>query len=413
MTRISRRGFTLVELLVVVAIIAVIIALLLPAVQSAREAARKSSNRAKSSSEDAKYDQTPSQPAAGTPSALPPLAIARVMSFQATITLTPMLSVGTATPESIYKASFTGKLQAVKPTEAGESVDCEITFPLPPQIISLADLSIIVAGKSSDKIALRDGRLIWHGPLSDKPADLDVTYTAVGKGLFQMTVPPGGILDFFDLTLEAKGPDVQMMELSFQPTEYHREDGVSKYTWNYKNLFTGEPIRLNVLGIAPIDRLGELTWLGPISVVTFGILVGLVVSAAGIARFNLWMLLMTVGAFAGTYPLMYFAQEYIPLNTAIFASACLVLAIIAVRAVTLMPVWLALSGIVFPAAAILAITIAAAIATQLQGILLTVEALFFFIAVMMLMPKVWAIATAAKPEKWQVKREEVRSEMQE
>ena len=36
-----RRGFTLVELLVVIAIIAILIALLLPAVQAAREAARR------------------------------------------------------------------------------------------------------------------------------------------------------------------------------------------------------------------------------------------------------------------------------------------------------------------------------------------------------------------------------------
>ena len=37
----ARRGFTLVELLVVIAIIAILIALLLPAVQAAREAARR------------------------------------------------------------------------------------------------------------------------------------------------------------------------------------------------------------------------------------------------------------------------------------------------------------------------------------------------------------------------------------
>ena len=41
-SRTQRRGFTLVELLVVIAIIAVLIALLLPAVQAAREAARRS-----------------------------------------------------------------------------------------------------------------------------------------------------------------------------------------------------------------------------------------------------------------------------------------------------------------------------------------------------------------------------------
>ena len=40
-TILIRRGFTLVELLVVIAIIAILIALLLPAVQAAREAARR------------------------------------------------------------------------------------------------------------------------------------------------------------------------------------------------------------------------------------------------------------------------------------------------------------------------------------------------------------------------------------
>jgi hypothetical protein len=100
------------------------------------------------------------------------------------------------------------------------------------------------------------------------------------------------------------------------------------------------------------------------------------------------MLLLTVGTFAGAYPLMYFAQEYVSLGPAVLISAGVALAIIAVRAITLMGAWLALTGVVLPAVAILAVTLVAAIWPSLQGILLTAEALGFFIAAMMLLPRV-------------------------
>jgi prepilin-type N-terminal cleavage/methylation domain-containing protein len=395
MLRPIRRAFTLTELLVVVIVIAILIALLLPAVQKVREAAvaKKLANEAQYGSGPQMAQNNLREAPAGQPP--PPRPRAHVRTFTADVVLTPRLSVGTATPESIYEARFTGTVQAVRPRD--EAGDCELELPLPPQTISLADLAITADGKSSEMVALRDGKMIWRGALTAEATELVITYTAVGKGLYELSVPPGGILDHFEITLTANGSDVRLMELSLQPTSLARSADATTYTWDYRRLLFGQPIRLDVLGIAPIDRLGELRWLAPVSVLIFGLLVGLVIRAAGVTRFDRWMLLLTVGMFAGAYPLMYFAQEYIPLWAAVVASAGVALAIIGVRAITLVGVKLALAGVVLPAATIMAVTLVAAIAPRLQGILLTAEALAFFITAMMLFPHLRATDAAPAP----------------
>jgi prepilin-type N-terminal cleavage/methylation domain-containing protein len=391
-----RRAFTLSELLVVVVIITILIALLLPAVQRVRESAV-----AKKLANERQFGFAPEMQAANVAQAEPgkppvPRPKARVKSFVADVTLTPKLSVGTATPESIYEARFSATIEAVQTGK--EADECELELPLPPQTISLADLSIKAGDQSSEQVAIRDSKMIWRGPLKAGPTRLVITYSAVGKGLYELSVPPGGILDEFKITLTASGSDIRLMELSLQPTSLAKASGTTTYTWDYKRLLFGQPVRLDVLGIAPIDRLGELTWLGPVSVVVFGLLVGLVIHTAQVTRFDRWMLLLTIGTFAGAYPLMYFAQEYIPLEAAVLASSGLALAIIGVRAVTLMSVKLALFGVVLPAATILAVTLFAAIVPRLQGILLTAEGLGFFIVAMMLFPKLqFDFATETPP----------------
>lgn len=403
MTAPSRRAFTLVELLVVIAIIATLIGLLLPAVQSAREAARRSSMKGGYAGPGAEFEPT-ADAAIEPPAALPE---ARIASFEADVTLTPKLSVGTVTPESIYEARFEGTIAAARAegaqrTDASAPGDSEIALPLPPQIISLADLSITINGQASERVALRDGKLVWRGMLPAEPTPLRVTYTAVGKGLYELTSAPGGLLDKYQVSLTANGSDVRLLELSLQPTSLERAGGSSTYRWDYERLLFGRPVRIDVLGIAPIDRLGELTWLGPLSVVAFGLLVGLVVQAAAVPHFDRWMLLLTIGTFAGAYPLMYFAQEYVTLLPAILISGAIAVTIIGVRTMTLMGFWRALLGIVIPAAAIMAITLSAAIWPQLQGILLTAMALGLFVIAMTLMPKAeaaggsfWGLTPAA------------------
>src|SRR5262249_54811442 len=164
---------------------------------------------------------------AGRPPA--PRPRARVKTFSADVKLTPRLSVGTATPESIYEARFEGTIKAEHPgglegIGVGERVadDCELELPLPPQTISLADRSIKAGDKDGEKVALRDGKLVWRGPLKAEPTELHIKYTAVGKGLYELSVPPGGILDQFEIKLTAKGSDVRLLELSLQPTDLTR-----------------------------------------------------------------------------------------------------------------------------------------------------------------------------------------------
>jgi hypothetical protein len=144
---------------------------------------------------------------------------------------------------------------------------------------------------------------------------------------------------------------------------------------------------LDVLGIAPIDRLGEVSWLGPLSLVVFGLVLGLFAYAYRITQFDRWTLLLVLGTYAGAYPLMYFAQEFISLRWAIAASCGVVLVIIAVRSMIAMGVRLALAGVVLPAILIFAVTLAAALRTNLQGILLTAETIAFFVFAMAVMPK--------------------------
>lgn len=375
----SSRAFTLIELLVVIVIISILASLLLPALSRAKKRALKVAT----DSEVAR--QMIRNEVAKTPSAAPQRNVAQIKAFSAAVSLTPSISVGAAEPESIYTAQLKTTFQAYNPAGRG---DCEVQLPLPPQIISLADLQVTVNSNHSESVEIRGDRLVWFGQLPAEPTPMTITFSAVGKGIYNLQTPPSGILDTFHIDVTAVGSDVRMLELSLQPTKLVRNNNQTVYTWDYKRLLFGRPIALDVLGVAPIDRLGELTWLGPASVVIFGMLIGLVAHAFGIQNFDRWMLLLIVGAFTGAYPLMYFAQEFIPLNAAVLLSSALVLIIITVRAVTIMRLRLAILGVVLPAALMLTVTLLAATHKHLQGILITCVGMALFITAMALIPRI-------------------------
>jgi prepilin-type N-terminal cleavage/methylation domain-containing protein len=378
--KIRNRAFTLIELLIVIAVIALLAALLLPALSAAKKRAlRTTMSTAQASAPGSETEVN--RPAQITP---PQRTLAAIKTFSATVSLKPGLSVGTDQPESIYTTRLTTEFQALNP---GPKAECEVLLPLPPQIISLSDLEVTVNSQPSESVEIRGDKLVWFGVLSRQPTSMTVAYSAVGKGLYNLQPPPGGVLDSFHIDLTAVGSDVRMLELSLQPTKYARSNGQTVYTWDYKRLLYGRPIALDVLGIAPIDRLGELTWLGPGSVILFGLVLGLVARAFKIQNIDRWMLLLILGTFTGAYPLMYFAQEFIALTTAIIISSAAVLLIIGLRSATIMGLRTGLVTTVLPAATILALTLVAALHVRLQGLLLTAVGIALLVLGMLLMPR--------------------------
>ena len=373
------------------------LATLMPTLQSAKKTALRerlggAPAAARTMTIEEELDGEP-RPAADKPTPLRAI----VKKYDAEISLTPRLSVGTATPESIYVAEFKATIEAQAPGDSQGK--CHIELPLPPQIISLADVDLKVDGEASEDFALAQNRLVWRGPLdASRTSEITVAYSATGKGVYTLEKPSGKIIEHFRTKLIAKRSNIRMLELSLQPNELEQSSDDTTYTWEYNRLVLARPIAIDVLGIAAIDRLGELTWLGPVSVLVFGILVALIALARDPEKLNGWLVLLVVGCFAGAYPMMYFLQDFISLGVAIVLAAAGVIVVIAWRIMSLFGVRHGLFGGVIAPGIIMALTIAATIHAKpaMQGVLLTIMGIFGLVAAMVLLPKAQGNLTGRK-----------------
>jgi hypothetical protein len=384
----------------VIVLLAVGLAVLLPSLSKARYSAvmKEMDPRGQAASGDFEPARAPDDAPAGGHRREPPAA--RVQTFDAEIELEPRLSVGTEVPESIYQAAFSTTMTARAGKTEGEH---RIAMPLPPQIISLSDLTVTVDDQASEDVTIREGQLIWRGKLgADEASTVKVTYKAVGKGIYTLDKPSATIVDEFKTRVTALNSDIRMLSLSLQPNSVQREAGKTVYTWDYSRLMVGRPIRIDVLGIAGVDRLAELGWLGPVSVVLYGLLVTIVALAIAPAKLNGWMLLLLAGCFAAAYPLMYFMQEFMTVPPAVAICGGIVLLIIAGRSITLFGWKTGLGiGLLLPGG-LMTLTVIATLwpTTALQGAILTLEAIITLVIAMTFLPRAQAntVLTREKPE---------------
>ena len=316
----------------------------------------------------------------------PGVTPAIVRSFDATIEITPSLSVGTAAPESIYTLDFKATIMAESEPDTELS---EIALPIPPEVVSLSDLEFKTNGDRSEAFSLRDGYLVLTGRFgAGNPVRLDVTYSAVGKGIFILSRPAGRVVDLFKATLITHRSDIRMLDLSLQPNEVTQDAGATTYKWEYPRLVVARPIRIDVLGISATDMLWRLTWTGPISVAAFAILYLLMAFAAGPERFSAWTVVLVVGCFTAAFPLMYFMQEFGSLTFAVTAAVAVVTAIILARTATLLGLRAAIVAGAFLPVALALLAVGAAVSERLavRGTFLTVEALAFLVLSMIYLP---------------------------
>ena len=162
-------------------------------------------------------------------------------------------------------------------------------MPLPPQIISLADLEVSVNSQPSESVEIRGNKLVWFGILPTTPTPMTVKYLAVGKGSFNCKAKQS-VLDTFHIDLTAVGSDVRMLELSLQPTKYVPGNGKTIYTWITSICsWAGRSLWMYWELRRLIASANSRGW-GSASVVIYGIILGLVAHAFGIRKFDRWML---------------------------------------------------------------------------------------------------------------------------
>jgi len=265
------RGFTLIELMVVVAIIAIISAIVVPMLISRVEKTRSKQLQIAEKAEPMPHEALLA--AGEKPQAEPPTVIPITESADVNVRLVASNYVHRLKVYTLFDATFEGRFVFRNKSQQQERI--KLFFPLPQGTTQARDVSLRfldAAGNfvEPEEVTYNLKGIKWIGLLPrEKSLEATVTYGAQGRDKFVYEGPGAGRAGKFKLVLLLEGATSEYIPAeTLQPSKV--ESG--RLIWDYSNLVTDRKIMVELPGtLSPIGRIILLSELAGLAVLLFGL----------------------------------------------------------------------------------------------------------------------------------------------